>query len=141
MERDVDQRVQALAVLRIAVGGALLLTPGLCVRVLGGRHSGGPVARLLARTTGGRDLALGLGTLLAARHGSSVRGWLEASMVADATDAVGVMLARRDLPRGRAVLAALSAVSAVGFGRRLVAALPAPGATGDYPGPTAAPTT
>jgi len=51
-----------------------------------------------ARMLGGRDLALGLGVVIALDRGAAVRGWLEASALADTIDAVGCMLARDEIP-------------------------------------------
>jgi hypothetical protein len=124
----VNQQVRAMAGVRIGIGAALLLTPGLSLRVwLGRRATAGalPMGRLLARSAGIRDVALGLGTLFAVRHGSPVRGWLEASMVADTGDLVSLVLAARELPRWRMLATAGSAAGAVAIGRRLVAQLPA----------------
>jgi hypothetical protein len=59
-------------------------------------------ARLLARALGGRDLALGLGPVLAARHDAPLRGWIEAGGVADTGDVVATLIAFAHLPkRGR----------------------------------------
>jgi hypothetical protein len=68
-------------------------------------------ARLLGRALGARDLALGVGTLLALRHDGPVRGWLEAAGLADAGDALATIVNFRHLPRwGRwTVLAAATA--------------------------------
>lgn len=41
---------------------------------------------------GGREIALGLGGLLATRHGGAVRGWAEASVLADGVDAVALTI-------------------------------------------------
>jgi hypothetical protein len=59
---------------------------------------------------GARDLALGLGAILAMRHDAPVRGWVEAGGLADAGDLAATLLAWRSLPRasrwGVAVLTA-----------------------------------
>ena len=79
-----------------------------------------PSVRLFARTLGARDLALGLGALLALRSGGDVRGWIEAGGLADAGDTVATLANFADLPRvtrwgvlastvGAAALAALLA--------------------------------
>lgn len=55
----------------------------------------------LGRAIGARDLALGLGALLALRRDVPARGWLEAAVISDAVDAVATLLAFRRLPRLR----------------------------------------
>lgn len=116
-------QVKALAVSRVAVGTALLVAPRPVLQVWLGRHTPDAFSALLARSVGGRDVALGLGTLFALRHDTSVRGWLEALMVSDAADAVALLAAARHFPRGRLVAAALPTVSALAFGRWLVSRL------------------
>ena len=94
-ERRIDARATARAIPwgRIALGASYSLAPGLALRLWpgGGAHRD-PAARFLARSTGVRDLAIGLGTLMAVRKGGAVRGWLEAGMLADAGDAAAVLL-------------------------------------------------
>jgi hypothetical protein len=59
-----------------------------------------PDARLLSRTMGGRDLALGLGTLRAlAVADAEARPWVALAGMADAVDAAVTLLAFRRLPR------------------------------------------
>jgi hypothetical protein len=69
-----------------------------------------PSVRLLARALGGRDLALGLGALLALRSNGPVREWVDAGGFADVGDVVVTLAAFTTLPRwGRwFVLAAAS---------------------------------
>ena len=54
---------------------------------------------MAARALGGRDLALAVGPLLAMRHKGPARGWIEAAMLADATDTMATLLAFGKLPR------------------------------------------
>jgi hypothetical protein len=92
-----------------------------------GRHD--PSARLLARALGGRDFAIGLGTIMALRHGGPVRGWVEAGGLADAGDVAVTALSFTKLPRrgrwgvlvaaGGGVLAARLAAPAVDADRSL----------------------
>ncbi len=49
---------------------------------------------LLGRMLGARDLALGLGVVIAIDRGAPVRGWLEASALADGGDFVAALLSR-----------------------------------------------
>ncbi|HEX3976763.1 MAG TPA: hypothetical protein VHW96_10895 [Solirubrobacteraceae bacterium] len=98
---------------RIALGVAAVAAPGLAARIMGGRRSEG-VAPLFARMLGGRDIALGLGTVIALDRGRPVRGWLEGSALADAVDCVACVLAREDMsPVAFSAAAGLGATSAL----------------------------
>ena len=122
---SVPAGAKALALGRIGVGTAFLVAPGVCLRLSLGAVESGPVTRMAARSVGARDVALGLGLLLALRHDAPVRGWLEAGALADAGDALATGLAFRHLGRARSGLAVAAALSSAALGRRLVAELPA----------------
>jgi len=97
-------RLLALAVAggRAALGVTAIVAPDAVARPWIGDDGRGPGRSVLARALGGRDLALGLGALLAARPDGPLRGWVEAGGVADAGDVVATFLAFRHLPaRGR----------------------------------------
>jgi hypothetical protein len=83
---------------RIAVGVAFFLAPGLAGRTWVGRDAARPSAKLLARAFGARDLALGLGVVIAIDRGAPVRGWLEASALSDAGDTVATLLGASAVP-------------------------------------------
>src|SRR5918999_5911730 len=83
---------------RIAVGLAFALAPGLVGRLWVGRDARTPGARVLGRAFGARDLALGLGVVIALDRGAPVRGWLEASALSDAADFTAGLLGPRALP-------------------------------------------
>jgi hypothetical protein len=86
----------ALARGRIALGVAALIAPAVAARALfGGRAGRGATA--LARMIGGRDLALGLGVVIALDRGAPVRGWLEACALADTVDLVACTLSRDEM--------------------------------------------
>jgi hypothetical protein len=87
----------SLARARIAIGVVSLLAPGFVGRTMTGRDGSGGGTRLFARMVGARDLALGLGVLVALERGAPVRGWLEASAVVDGIDAAAVLLARNHI--------------------------------------------
>jgi hypothetical protein len=124
---DVKATTRAIAVARIALGGSYLLAPGLAMRLWPGR--GGStgedraMSRLLARSVGGRDVALGVGALLAVSHDAPVRGWVEAATLADAVDAIAIGIAFRRLPRARAVLMFGASLGTALAGRRLASSL------------------
>jgi peptide-methionine (R)-S-oxide reductase len=114
---------------RIVIGVAAVVAPGLAARVMGGRRRSEGVAALFARMLGGRDVALGLGTVIALDRGKPVRGWLEGSALADAVDCVACVLAREDMSPGAfsagAGLGATSALVGVLLSRRLDPSPPA----------------
>lgn len=120
---DVDATVKAVAVGRIVLGASYLATPGLAMKLWPGRSGSTErdeaLLRMMARHTGGRDLGLGVGALLAQRHGAPVRGWLEAAMLADTLDAVSILFAFRHLPRTKAVLMLVAALGTAAAGQRL----------------------
>ena len=121
---DVTGTTRAVAIGRIALGAGFVLAPGAALKAWPGHHvAEGPVLRLLARSVGVRDIALGVGTLLAVQHDAPVRGWLEAAMLADAGDAAAIVLGFRHLPRMRAVAMLGASVGAAVAGRRLISAL------------------
>jgi hypothetical protein len=113
----------SLARCRIAIGVAAVVAPRLATRVMKGRGRSEGVAPLFVRMLGGRDVALGLGTVIALDRGKPVRGWLEGSALADAVDCVTCVLAREDMSpgafRASAGLGAASAILGGLLSRRL----------------------
>jgi hypothetical protein len=65
----------------------------------------------LGRAVGARDLAVGLGALIALRRNVPARGWFEAALLSDAADAVATLLVFRHLPRLRRWLILAAAVT------------------------------
>ena len=115
---------------RIAIGVVSLLAPGFVGRTMTGNDGSGGGTRLFARMVGARDLALGLGVLVALDRGRPVRGWLEASALVDGIDVAACLLARRHIrPRvfpGVVGLAAAGALLSAWLARQLDPAPPAP---------------
>jgi hypothetical protein len=120
MDSSLERQIQGMAFTRIGLGIVLMLLPGPLLRIWLGRGASSPFSRLLARSVGGRDVALGLGTLFALRHRAPVRGWLEATALADASDSFTMLMAARHLSRPRLVLALLPTFGAIGYQRTLV---------------------
>ena len=108
---------------RIAIGLAAVVSPRLATRVMSGRRAPAGVAPLFARMLGARDVALGLGTVIALDRGAPVRGWLEGSALADAADCVAALLARDAMSpvafRATAGLGGASALIGALLSRRL----------------------
>jgi hypothetical protein len=106
-----------VAGLRVGIGATAIVAPRVVTRPWLGRGVGRPTDKLLARSLGSRDIALGLGAILAMDRGGPIRGWLEAGGLADAGDLLATLLAFRALPRfGRwtMLLAISGAVVAAG---------------------------
>ena len=82
---------------RIAIGVVSLLAPGLVGRAMLGPDGDSHGARLFLRLIGMRDLAVGIGVLVALDRDAPVHGWLRASAVVDGLDAAGCLLARHHL--------------------------------------------
>ena len=97
MVTSVPRRLaQLIAVGRIGIGCTALVAPTLMTRPWIGDGAGSADARLLARTMGGRDLALGLGTLRALGvDGAEARPWVALAGMADAIDAAVTIAAWR----------------------------------------------
>ena len=108
---------------RIGFGIAALLAPGLATRMMGRSRKADGIAPLFARMFGARDIALGLGTVIALDRGKPVRGWLEGSALADTADCVACVLARDEMSPnafgGTLVLAGASAALGMFLSRRL----------------------
>ena len=103
-----------LAGARLALGVVAVVAPDQPTRPWIGRVGEGPTRRVLARALGGRDLALGIGALAAARNGADLRIWVAAAGLADAGDVVATLLAFPHLPKvGRLVVLAAAGGSAL----------------------------
>ncbi len=118
-----DRRAACLyAASRVGLGALLVAVPRVVEGWVGpgARRS---EAKMLTRVAGARDLALGLGTLMALREGTPVRRWLQVAAAVDASDALvslGALrhlTARRSLPT--AALAAGGAATGVWLAGRL----------------------
>ncbi|HEX6254554.1 MAG TPA: hypothetical protein VFZ70_01970 [Euzebyales bacterium] len=112
---------RGIALARIGIGIGATVAPAAVSRLQFGSTT--PGQTMTVRMLGARDLALGFGALLAARHDSArLRGWVEAGGMADAIDALTFLRADRDeaQQRGLTVLAAgCAAVLSAWAARRL----------------------
>ena len=119
MEKEqARQLAEAVAWGRIGIGITALVAPTVPLRPWVGRDfAWQPRAKLLARSLGARDLALGIGVILALRHDAPVRGWVEGSGLADAGDVLDTLLAFGKLPKSGRWLVLLSAAGAAAAAR------------------------
>jgi len=98
---------QSMGWLRTSVGVALIVAPGVPMRLAGTDAPTG-ASLLLMRTIGIRDLVLGLGTVTAARSGTAgdATRWSVATLASDALDTVVSLAAVRSIGRRDAWVAA-----------------------------------
>lgn len=87
---------ERVALGRVAAGSVLVLSSRRVVSWWTG--SDDDRASLLVWAIGGRDVALGVGALLALRRAAPARGWFEAAALADAVDVVATLLVLRRAP-------------------------------------------
>jgi hypothetical protein len=108
---------------RMVVGAAFALAPRLAGRTWIGRHADPRPVRVFARAFGVRDLALGLGVVIALDRGAPVRGWIEGGVLSDVVDVCATLLAGDSIPadarRGALALGASSAVAGAVLARLL----------------------
>lgn len=108
---------------RIALGAVAVVAPGFATGVMSARGKAEGVEPVFARMVGARDLALGLGTVLAIDKGAPVRGWLEGGALADTVDFIASLVGRKRLkPRafaGTVGLAGGAAIAGAWLSRRL----------------------
>lgn len=83
-----EDRIRLLGWVRVVLGAVCLFAPRSVARLWTGEREPSPAATIGMRGIGGRDIGLGLGLILSLERGAPVRGWLEASTLADATDVV-----------------------------------------------------
>ncbi len=116
---------QGIALLRIAIGMTALAVPQVMAGPwIGASEARRPGARLLARTMGMRDVALGAGALLALTRDEDARNWIVMGALSDAMDATITAAAFQKLPRwgrwgvlgsaGGAALAGMWAAARIG---------------------------
>ncbi len=122
-ERQARRLALAVAGARIVLGITALLAPDVVARPWIGDEGRGPGRRVLARALGGRDVALGLGAVLAARHDGQLRGWVEGAVLADTVDAAATLIAFGDLPAPGRLLVLAAAASGVAAGAMAASSL------------------
>ena len=111
---DDRQRAEMLNAGRTFFGAGMVLAPSLMLRGWVGDDANLPAVKLLGRTMGVRDAAIGVGTLLALREGKGVKFWLQLGIAADAVDCAATLLAARRIPtRGAILVGSMAAAAAV----------------------------
>ena len=112
---DEEELARLYGVTRLAIGTLTVLAPSFVSKFWLGEGALDSPARVGMRGLGGREAAIGLGTLVALERGKPVRGWLEAGALADAADAFGVVAQRKSLPALRVFFAAGIALGSAWF--------------------------
>lgn len=112
-----------LGLVRLAFGVVGFLAPTKTIRVWIGREAKPYPTNMIVRGLAARDAAIGIGLLAALENDGPVRGWLEASAMADLGDAVGTLAAWKDLPGLRRLLLLGTELGAAAFGMQLAAEL------------------
>jgi hypothetical protein len=109
---DITPLARNFCLSRISFGFGLILAPGLYGRFWAGPGASGHWSRVLARSLGARELALGGGGLLALREGEAAdaRRWFAANALTEAAD-VAVNLAAGPRTPARLAGAALAAAN------------------------------
>jgi hypothetical protein len=105
----------ALSLNRIGFGLAYVLAPARAGRGWIGRAARDPATQVFVRGHGARDVALGAGALvtLVPRRTAAARLWLAGQAIADGSDVIATLRARRRLPReGFRFAMAMASVSA-----------------------------
>jgi len=119
MEMEEKELARLLGLVRIAAGAALFLTPKLAARSWTGERTESTTAGLAIRGMGARDVALGVGLVIAIERDAPVRGWLEAGVLSDGADAVGTLMNWRAMSNVRSLFWFATEVSTAVLGMRL----------------------
>jgi hypothetical protein len=118
---DTRTTVLGLARGRIVTGLAMLILPGVMLRILFGRQASTPSARVLARMFGAREFVLGVGTVTSVKERTQDAEWVSASAVADAVDGLAMAFSpgvpRRSRPA--ALVGAAAALLGIQAARQL----------------------
>jgi hypothetical protein len=119
IETDEIELAQVFGFVRIITGAALFFAPRRSARTWTGESSRELTSNLAVRGMGARDIAIGLGILMALERGAPVRGWLEAGVLSDAADAVGTLSQWGDLGTPRALFWLAAELGAAWMGSQL----------------------
>jgi hypothetical protein len=120
---DDRELARLIATLRVSAGTVAFVAPRWTIRTWTGQSLDSGAANMVARSLAGREIAIGLGTVIAMNKDAPVRGWIEAGMVADLTDALASFFAIRRIAPIRALLSAVASGASVALGYRLADAL------------------
>lgn len=122
---DVDSKdlVRMLSFGRMVIGAAAFVAPRRFARAWTGDTAEEVASSIATRGLGARDVALGLGTLLALEGDGPVKGWLEAQALADASDTFSTLANFGDMPGLRRWITLATAAGACYLGVQLAGEL------------------
>jgi hypothetical protein len=109
---DTRTTVLGIARGRIVMGLAMLILPGVMLRILFGRQASTPSGRVLARMFGAREFVLGVGTVTSVKERTQDAEWVSASAVVDAVDGLAMAFSP-GVPRRSRPSALVGTVAAV----------------------------
>lgn len=119
MESDARDLARTLGLVRIVAGAALFLMPRRAAWGWTGERTQDATTTLSMRGMGARDVALGLGLVIALDRGAPVRGWLEAGVLSDSADAVATVMSWRSMSNLRGLFWLSAEIGTALFGSRL----------------------
>jgi hypothetical protein len=111
---DTRTTVLGIARGRIVMGLAMLVLPGIVLRLMFGRDASTATARAFARMFGAREVVLGVGTVTSVKERNQDAELVSASAVADAVDGLAMAFSP-GIPR-RSRPAALVGATAAALG-------------------------
>jgi hypothetical protein len=123
---NVRTAATALALNRMTFGARFVLQPEEAGRSwIGKAAASRPSTKVFAQALGARDLALGIGALVALRRGDdeSARAWMAGHTLADGTDLAATLAARDALPTGPFLFAMAMAGASTAIGAWSLASL------------------
>lgn len=106
--------VESISIARAALGAMMIARP-TSVAGWAGEGVRDPGVQVLTRGFGARDLALGVGTVLAMREGRNAKRWLMLCAFADGVDLLSQLRGRKAMPRVGALIGIASAAIAAGL--------------------------
>jgi hypothetical protein len=117
------EMARILGLVRAGLGVLGFLAPTKTIRSWIGQEAKPYPTNMIMRGFAARDAAIGIGLLAALENDGPVRGWLEASVLADLGDAVGTLASWKDLPGVRRLVLLGVEVGAAALAMQLAAEL------------------
>lgn len=112
-DSELDSRdiARLLAAGRVIIGASAWLAPRKFSRAWTGQEAAVPSGTMAMRGLAIRDIALGLGTLMALEGDGPARRWVEAGALADASDAASTLMSWGQLSWGKRLVGLATAGS------------------------------
>lgn len=114
---------QIMSLGRLTIGLALFVAPRRSIQAWLGEPDPEPGTIVMTRSTGGRDVAIAIGTMVGLDRGSHVTEWLQAGALGDAADLVAGLGQWRAMPAFRRLLFFGATTGSIMLGLRLATAL------------------